>query len=107
MELTKQERQVILFVLAVSLAGIGIEFLAKKVPPIERRNCLDNLGKVDLNTADGETLKSLPGIGARLAQRIIEYRAEHNGFSELDELAKVKGVKSDLVEKLKASVFVR
>lgn len=107
LDLTKQERQVIVFVLAVSCAGIGLELLAKKVPPLERRHCLENLGKVNLNTVDKETLKSIPGIGEKLAQRIIKYREENDGFAELEELVKVKGMRQSLIGRLKNCVFVR
>jgi competence ComEA-like helix-hairpin-helix protein len=107
MDLTKQERQVIVFLLAVSLSGIAVEFLAKRVPPLSRRNCLDNLGKIDLNKADKDTLEIIPGIGEKLAQRIIEYREENDGFSALEDVAKVKGVKPRLTDKLKDCAFVR
>jgi competence ComEA-like helix-hairpin-helix protein len=107
MELTKQERQVIVFVLAVSLAGIGLQFLAKRVPPLERRRCLENLGKVELNSADKETLQRIPGIGEKLAMRIIEYRIENDGFSDVDELSKIKGIRAALLGKLKECVYVR
>ncbi len=107
LDLTKQERQVIVFVAAVSLAGLGLEFLSKRIPPLEKRNTLDNLGKVDLNTVDRKTLESLPGIGPSLAGRIIQYRQENNGFSEVEELSKVKGIRQGLLGRLKECVFVR
>lgn len=106
-DLTKQERQAVLFLMAISLAGAGLEFLVKHVPPLERRRCLDSLGKIDLNTADRDALKSLPGIGEKLAQRIIDYREENQGFSDLEELARVKGVRPELATRLKEHLFVR
>jgi competence ComEA-like helix-hairpin-helix protein len=107
MDLTKQERQVIVFVLAVSLAGLGVEVIAKQVPVQSRRRWLDTMGKIDLNKADKETLKVVPGIGEKLAQRIIEYREQHDGFSEWAELTHVKGVKPRLINKLKDCAFVK
>lgn len=47
---------------------------------------------VDLNAADAAALASLPGLGATLAQRIVEYRAANGPFGSLDELADVSGM---------------
>ena len=48
--------------------------------------------QLNLNTATAEQLEGLKGIGAELAQRIIEYRAENGPFKNVDELANVKGI---------------
>jgi hypothetical protein len=48
--------------------------------------------QVDLNRADLKTLRTLPGIGAKLAQRIIQYRQEVHPFEEPVEITAVPGV---------------
>ena len=48
--------------------------------------------KINLNTADRPVLESLPGIGPRTAQLIIEYRTETGGFKKVEELMNVKGI---------------
>ena len=45
-----------------------------------------------LNTADAEALEALPGIGEKLAGRILLYREEHGGFDSVDELIFVDGI---------------
>jgi competence ComEA-like helix-hairpin-helix protein len=57
--------------------------------------------KIDVNTADALELAKLPGIGAALAARIVEYREAHGSFRTLDELAAVKGIGAATVERLR------
>jgi competence protein ComEA len=46
---------------------------------------------VDLNSADAETLASLPGIGPGLAERIVAFREANGPFASPDELLDVAG----------------
>ena len=47
---------------------------------------------VDLNRATLQELDALPGVGPVLAQRILDWRAEHGRFTTIDELQEVKGI---------------
>lgn len=47
---------------------------------------------ININTADASQLRTLPGIGEKIAQRIIDYRNEHGTFSAVDELTYVDGI---------------
>jgi SLBB domain./Helix-hairpin-helix motif. len=49
--------------------------------------------KVNINTADENTLMSLPGIGQARAKSIIEYRDKNGGFSDIKDLMNVPGIK--------------
>ena len=105
-DLTRQERQVILFITAVFLIGTGIDYASKKYSRVRSMVSFDrNIGKVDINKADIETLMSVSGIGEKLAQRIIEYRSLNERFICLDELKRIKGLNSYRFDKIKDSVY--
>ena len=105
--LTQQERRVILFLVAVALAGAGINFLAKRYSPVKTFVFMhQNMGKVDLNAADKEALIDIPGIGEKIARRIIVYRKEQGGFRETEELKKIKGITDYRYEKIKDLLYV-
>ena len=47
---------------------------------------------LNINTATAEEFDALPGIGAVLAQRIVDHRTEAGGFQAVEELLKVSGI---------------
>ena len=49
-------------------------------------------GRIDLNTASLQQLQMLPGVGETIAQRILDYRTAHNGFTAIAELMEVEGI---------------
>jgi len=57
-------------------------------------------GKLNLNTADAQTIQSeLSGIGEAKAQAIVAYREANGPFSSVDELLEVKGIGKSLLDK--------
>jgi competence protein ComEA len=48
--------------------------------------------KVDLNTANAETLQTIPGIGPSKADAILRFRQQHGRFESVNELQKVGGI---------------
>jgi competence protein ComEA len=61
-------------------------------------------GPVHLSTATAEQLDSLPGVGPVTAQKILDYRQQHGGFSSVDELDAVPGIGPARMEQLKGLV---
>ncbi|MDA1094036.1 MAG: helix-hairpin-helix domain-containing protein [Acidobacteria bacterium] len=47
---------------------------------------------IDVNTATAEQLQTLPGVGPRTAERIIEYRRDNGGFKKVEDLMNVRGI---------------
>jgi competence protein ComEA len=61
---------------------------------------------LNLNTATAAELEALPGIGARTAERILEYRQKNGGFKKAEELMNVPGVGEKSFLKLKTLITV-
>ena len=60
--------------------------------------------KIDLNTADASLLATLSGIGQSKAEAIIAYRQEHGGFSSIEEIMNVEGIKEGTFSKIKDKI---
>jgi competence protein ComEA len=107
LNLTPEERRVVLFILSLAFCGLALNNLVKvnqrleKIvyPPVQLARI--NLNKVSLNELTG--LKCIP---AKLAQRILEYRNLRHEFTSLEELKEVKGVGDRRYEKLKEIFFI-
>lgn len=63
-------------------------------------------GLVNLNTATAEELMTLTGVGESKALAIISYREEHGGFSTIEELMNIDGIKQGVYNKIKDSIKV-
>ncbi|HZG25968.1 MAG TPA: helix-hairpin-helix domain-containing protein, partial [Chitinophagaceae bacterium] len=61
---------------------------------------------VDLNLGDTTSLISLPGIGSKLAARIIRFREKLGGFYTVDQLAEVYGVPDSTFQQIKDRLTV-
>jgi competence protein ComEA len=61
-------------------------------------------GPVSLSSATVAQLDTLDGIGPTLAQRIVEYRQSHGGFSSIDQLRQVDGIGEKRFAALKKGV---
>ena len=61
---------------------------------------------VNLNTATAAQIATLPGLGPKAAQRIVEYRQKNGGFKKIEELMNVKGIGEKSFLKLKPLITV-
>lgn len=55
---------------------------------------------IHINRAGKEEFMALPGIGEVLAQRILDYRAEHGPFRTVEELMNVEGIGKKRMEEM-------
>jgi hypothetical protein len=63
-----------------------------------------DVGLVDINNASVTALLRLPGVDGALATRIVEDRAQTNGFSSLEDLGATLDLDGGLVEDLRGHV---
>jgi competence protein ComEA len=83
---------------AIVIASIGLtSFAAEPSAPS---------GVVNINTADVAQLSLLPRVGARAAQRIVDYRKEHGNFQKATDLMQVKGFGDKMFERLSSYITV-
>lgn len=79
-------RRIVATTLAFAMAALivsGSAFAAGKPAPT---------GKVNINTASVEQLTTLPGVGPKLAARIVEYRQKSGSFRAAHDLLNVQGI---------------
>lgn len=51
-----------------------------------------SVGKININAATAAELETLPGIGPKLAESIVEYRTAHGLFKSIEEITLVSGI---------------
>lgn len=61
---------------------------------------------VNINTASAKELDALPGIGAKTAALIVEYRQKNGPFRRIEELMNVRGMGEKSFLKLKPQLTV-
>ena len=75
----------------VTAITIGLASIAFAADPAE---------PVDVNTASAEALaEAIHGVGIKRAQAIVLYREQHGAFSSVDQLAQVRGISVNTIER--------
>ena len=64
-------------------------------------------GKVNINTATVEELKTLKGVGEQKAEAIIEYRKKNGSFKTKEDLMKVRGIGKKLFESFEERIVTQ
>lgn len=62
--------------------------------------------KVSINNGDIEELITLPGIGVKTAQNIIDYRNDYGLFENINEIKRVKGIGEKKYEQIKEYIIL-
>jgi competence ComEA-like helix-hairpin-helix protein len=70
-------------------------------PYAEKRYFRKQLSPVDINLADTTAFIALPGIGSKLAERIIKFREKLGGFYSIEQIGEVYGLADPVFQKIK------
>ncbi|HSP33611.1 MAG TPA: helix-hairpin-helix domain-containing protein [Thermoanaerobaculia bacterium] len=63
-------------------------------------------GVVNINTADASQIAYLPRIGAKAAQRVVDYRAQNGPFRKATDLMQVKGFGDKTFERVSPYITI-
>ena len=83
------------------LLAAPIALAAPQQPPVAPR-----AAALDLNSATVAQLETLPGVGRRTAERIVEHRQKNGGFKKIEELMNVQGIGEKSFLRLKPLITV-
>jgi competence protein ComEA len=76
-------------------------------PPLTEKKMYNPVQlSVDINTADSALFESLPGIGPRLAARIISFREKLGGFCRLEQVAETYGLPDSVFRKIRPQLRI-
>ena len=78
--------------LVVAAYPVGAEEEPVEAQARDGQQSANEASVVDLNPADRKALESLPGVGPRTTELIIEYRTEAGGFKKVEELMNIRGI---------------
>lgn len=92
--------------LSLALCGTLAGLPAPAQPPERPAKAAAARPQVNLNTATLADLESLPGVGRRTAERIVEYRQRNGGFKRIEELMNIKGIGEKSFLKLRPLVAI-
>ena len=100
-----QQPIVALLVAAGSVALLGYWIYrggaAGRMVEIERAQPQSARFQVDVNRAAWAEFATLPGVGRKLAERIVQSREQQGPFADLDDLRRVRGVGPHTLESMR------
>jgi competence protein ComEA len=75
----------------------------KKEPDYATKNAP---ATIDINTADTSVFISLPGIGSKLASRIVGFRDKLGGFHSVDQIGETYGLPDSVFQRIRSRFVV-
>ncbi|ASD66469.1 ComEA family DNA-binding protein [Pseudoalteromonas piscicida] len=92
------------------LLALGLSCSSVLAKPADQEKSVSQIQQqsavLNINSADASALSSLPGIGIRKAEAIVEYRKKMGRFKTTTELLEVKGIGKGILAKLEGKIRV-
>jgi competence protein ComEA len=96
-------RMIMAAIAAIALSAPALSAQSKAPAP---KPAATAAAPVNLNTATAEQLATIPGVGPKMAERIIDYRQKNGGFKKVEDLMNVSGVGEKSFLKMKPLITV-
>ena len=111
----KKRREELFLLLCLAAAGVCAGLAFRFAVPLQAQTpqtlpdtkALAEYTQVELNTADADALCTLPGVGPRNAQAILDYRAQYGSFARVEDAAQVPGITQAMVDSWAGQAYVR
>jgi len=81
-----------LLALALCLSAAPLASSQEGLPKEARRTDEAPAAAIDINRATVEDFSKLPGIGPKLARRIVAFREKHGPFRRVEDLLAIRGI---------------
>jgi len=120
-DLTKQEKVILIFLASTFITGLGVSSYKKsqqsvklQVQPYkintareEADKFIEDYSLININSFKIDELSRLPGVGDKIAARIMDYHKTHGPFRAKEELMQVKGIGEKKFEKIKDLIILK
>jgi comEA protein len=108
-----QEKRALIALSAFAVLGLAVlgykDYFARpklKIISMDYESAVKEKRLVNINTADINTIETLPGVGPKLAKDIMDYRAAHGSFLFKEDLKKVRGIGPKKCEEIKEYILL-
>lgn len=85
--------------------GLAAAIVALALAPVQAQTTAPK-ARVNINTAPASELETLPRIGPKVAQRIIDFRTKNGNFKKVEEIMKVQGIGEKVFDQIKDLITV-
>src|SRR5512136_1226764 len=85
--------------------GLAIAIVTLAIVPAHAQTTAPK-ARININTAPASELETLPRIGPKVAQRIIDFRTKNGNFKKVEEIMKVQGIGEKIYEEIKDLITV-